>query len=118
MGLNFCEKAEFLVSTLQDDSFKAIMYVQRATGELSFKEIGSRLESRYEGDSSTVAAAWMKLDQAFQQRKELLFQWSDRLDRIKGVPFIGWMLVEETQLSQNWSRSFASRLGIAMQVLK
>ena len=84
MGLDFCKKAEFLVSTLQDDSFKAIMYAQRATGELSFKEIGSRLESRYEGNFSTVAAAWMKLDQAFHQRKELLFQWSDRLDRIGG----------------------------------
>ena len=26
MGLDDCEKAEFLVSTLQGDSFKAIMY--------------------------------------------------------------------------------------------
>ena len=40
------------------------------------------MESRYEGDFSTPAAAWMKLDQAFQQRKESLFQWSGRLNRI------------------------------------
>ena len=82
MGLDDCEKAEFLVSTLQGDSFKAIMYAQRARGELSFKEICSRLESRYEGDFSTPDAAWMKLGQAFQQRKESLFQWSERLNRI------------------------------------
>ena len=82
MGLDDCEKAEFLVSTLQGDAFKAIMYAQRAKGELGFHEICSRLESRYEGDFSTPAAAWMKLDQAFQQRNESLFQWSDRLNRI------------------------------------
>ena len=82
MGLQDLEKAEFLVSTLQGDAFKAIMYAQRAKGELSFHEICSRLESRYEGDFSTPAAAWMKLDQAFQQRNETLFQWSDRLNRI------------------------------------
>ena len=74
MGPDNCEKAEFLVSTLQGDSFKAIMYAQRARGELSFKEICSRLESRYEGDFSIPDVAWMKLDQAFQQRKESLFQ--------------------------------------------
>ena len=68
MGLDDCEKAEFLVSTLQGDSFKAIMYAQRARGELSFKEICSRLESRYEGDFSTPDAAWKKLGQAFQQK--------------------------------------------------
>ena len=34
------------------------------------------------GIFSTPAAAWMKLDQAFQQRNESLFQWSDRLNRI------------------------------------
>ena len=82
MGLRDLERAEFLVSTLQGDAFKAIMYAQRAKGELSFKEICSRLESPYEGDFSTPAAAWMKLDQAFQQRNESLFQWSDRLNRI------------------------------------
>ena len=82
MGLRDPEKAEFLVSTLQGDAFKAIMYAQRAKGELSFHKICSRLESRYEGDFSTPAAAWMKLDQAFQQRNETLFQWSDRLNRI------------------------------------
>ena len=82
MGLDDCEKPEFLVSTLQGDAFKAIMYAQRAKGELGFHEICSRLESRYEGDFSTPAAAWMKLDQAFQQRNESLFQWSDRLNRI------------------------------------
>ena len=60
MGLDDCEKAEFLVSTLQGDSFKAIMYAQRARGELSFKEISSRLESRYKGDFSTPDAVWMK----------------------------------------------------------
>ena len=73
IGLDDCEKAEFLVSTLQCDSFKAIKYAQRARGELSFKEICSRLESRYKGDFSTPDAAWMKLGQAFQQRKDLLF---------------------------------------------
>ena len=82
MGLRDPERAEFLVSTLQGDAFKAIMYAQRAKGDLSFKEICSRLESRYEGDFSTPAAAWMKLDKAFQQRNESLFQWSDRLNRI------------------------------------
>ena len=82
MGLRDPERAEFLVSTLQGDAFKAIMYAQRARGDLSFKEICSRFEIRYEGDFSTPAAAWMKLDQAFQQRNETLFQWSDRLDRI------------------------------------
>ena len=82
MGLDDREKADFLVSTLQGDSFKAIIYAQRAKGELSFKEICSRLESQYEGDFSTSAAAWVKLDQAFQQRKESLFQWSDRLNRV------------------------------------
>ena len=82
MGLRDPERAEFLVSTLQGDAFKAIMYAQRAKGELNFHEICSRLESRYEGDFSTPAAAWMKLDQAFQQRNESLFQWSDRLNRI------------------------------------
>ena len=82
MGLRDPERAEFLVSTLQGDAFKAIMYAQRAKGRLDFHEICSRLESRYEGDFSTPAAAWMKLDQAFQQRNESLFQWSDRLNRI------------------------------------
>ena len=84
MGLRDPERAEFLVSTLQGDAFKAIMYAQRAKGELGFHEICSRLESRYGGDFSTPAAAWMKLDQAFQQRNESLFQWSDRLNRIGG----------------------------------
>ena len=51
-------------------------------GELSFQEICSRLESRYEGDFSSPAAAWIKLDQAFQQWTESLFQWSDRLNKI------------------------------------
>ena len=51
-------------------------------GELSFKEICRRLESRYEGDFSSPAAAWIKLDQAFQQQTESLFQWSDRLNKI------------------------------------
>ena len=82
MGLDDREKAEFLVSTLKGDAFKAIMYVQRVHGEVSFKEICSRLESRYEGDFSTPAAAWSKLDQAFQQREESLFHWSDRLNSI------------------------------------
>ena len=82
MGLNDREKAEFLVSTLQGDSSKAIMHAQRVRGELSFKEICSRLESRYEGDFSTPAAAWSKLDQVFQQREESLFHWSDRLNSI------------------------------------
>ena len=82
MGLRDPERAEFLVSTLQGDAFKAIVYGLRAKGELGFHEICSRLESRYEGDFSTPAAAWMKLDQAFQQRNESLFQWSDRLNRI------------------------------------
>ena len=40
------------------------------------------MESRYEGDFGTLATAWIKLDQAFQQRTESLFQWSDRLNRI------------------------------------
>ena len=86
MGLHDPERAEFLVSTLQGNAFKAIMYAQRAKGDLSFKEICSRLESRYEVDFSTPvstpAAAWMELDQAFQQRNESLFQWSDWLNRI------------------------------------
>ena len=82
MGLRDPEGAEFLVSTLQGDAFKAIMYAQRARGDLSFKEICSRLESRYEGGFSTPAAAWMKLDQAFKQRNESLFLWSDRLNRM------------------------------------
>ena len=82
MGLDDREKAEFLVSTLKGDAFKAILYVQRVHGDLSFKEICSRLESRYDGDFSTPAAAWSKLDQAFQQREESLFHWSDRLNSI------------------------------------
>ena len=53
MGLNDREKAEFLVSTLQGDPSKAIMSAQHISGDLSFKEICSRLESRYEGDFST-----------------------------------------------------------------
>ena len=65
MGLRDPERAEFLVSTLQGDAFTAIMYAQRARGDLSFKEICHRLESRYEGEFSTTAAAWMKLNQAF-----------------------------------------------------
>ena len=82
MGLNDREKVEFLVSTLQGDPSKAIMRAQQISGDLSFKEICSRLESRYEGDFSTPAAAWSKLDQAFQQREESLFHWSDRLNSI------------------------------------
>ena len=42
MGLDDRGKAEFLVSTLKGNSFKAIMYAQRAKGELSFKEICRR----------------------------------------------------------------------------
>ena len=76
-----------IVSTLQGDAFQAIVYAQRAKGDLSFKEICSRLESRYEGDFSTPAAAWMKLDQAFQQRNESLIQWFDRLNRIGDSSF-------------------------------
>ena len=82
MGLRDPERAEFLVSTLQRNAFTAIMYARRARGDLSFKEICNRLASRYEGDFSTPAAAWMNLGQAFQQRNESLFQWSDRLNRI------------------------------------
>ena len=82
MGLNDREKVEFLVSTLQGDPSKAIMRAQQISGDLSFKEICSRLESRYEGDFSTPAAAWSKLDQAFQQREESPFHWSDRLNSI------------------------------------
>ena len=52
------------------------MYARRARGDLSFKEICNRLASRYEGDFSTPAAAWMNLGQAFQQRNESLLQWS------------------------------------------
>ena len=104
MGLDDCEKAEFLVSTLQGDSFKAIMYAQRARGELSFKEICSRLESRYEGDFSTPDAAWMKLGQVFQKRKESLFQWSERLNRIRESIFRldvrGRNSVERSQVSK------------------
>ena len=76
-----------IVSTLQGDAFQAIVYAQRAKGDLSFKEICSRLESRYEGDFSTSAAAWMELDQAFQQRNESLIQWFDRLNRIGDSSF-------------------------------
>ena len=61
--------------------------MQRMKGELSFQEICSRLESRYEGDFSSPAAAWIKLDQAFQQRTESLFQWSDRLNKIEDSIF-------------------------------
>ena len=82
MGLDDREKAEFLVSTLKGDSFKAIMYAQRIHGELSFQEICRRLERRYEGDFSSPAAAWIKLDQAVQQQTESLYQWSDRLNKI------------------------------------
>ena len=82
MGLNHRKKAEFLVSTLQGDPSKAIMRAQQISGDLSFKEICSRLESRYEGDFSTPAAAWSKLGQAFQQREESLFHWYDRLNSI------------------------------------
>ena len=49
MGLNDREKAEFLVSTLQGDSSKAIMRAQRIRGELSFKDIyavGWRVDTR------------------------------------------------------------------------
>ena len=82
MGLDDREKAEFLVSTLKGDSFKAIMYAQRVHGELSFQDICRRLETQYEGDFSTPAAAWSKLGQAFQQREESLFHWYDRLNSI------------------------------------
>ena len=82
MGLDDREKAEFLVSTLKGDAFKAIMYVQRVHGEVSFQDICRRLETRYEGDFSTPAAAWIKLDQAAQQQTESLYQWSDRLNSI------------------------------------
>ena len=82
MGLDDREKAEFLVSTLKGDAFKAIMYVQHVHGEVSFQDICSRLESQYEGDFSTPAAAWSKLGQVFQQREESLFHWYDRLNSI------------------------------------
>ena len=39
MGLRDPERAEFLVSSLQGDAFKAIMYAQRTKGELGFHEI-------------------------------------------------------------------------------
>ena len=38
MGLDDREKVEFLVSTIQGGSFKAIMYAQRDRGELSFMQ--------------------------------------------------------------------------------
>ena len=82
MGLDDREKAEFLVSTLKGGAFKAIMYAQRVHGEVSFQDICRRLETQYEGDFSSPAAAWSKLDQAFQQREESLFHWSDRLNSI------------------------------------
>ena len=82
MGLDDREKAEFLVSTLKGDAFKAIMYMQRVHGEVSFQDICRRLETRYEGDFSSPTAAWIKLDQAAQQQTESLYQWSDRLNKI------------------------------------
>ena len=82
MGLDDREKAEFLVSTLKGDAFKAIMYMQRVHGDVSFQDMCRRLETQYEGDFSSPAAAWSKLDQVFQQREESLFHWSDRLNSI------------------------------------
>ena len=117
MGLDDCEKAEYLVSTLQGDSFKAIRYAQRARGELSFKEICSRFERRYEGDFSTPASAWSKLGQAFQQRGESLFQWSDRLSRI-GDSIFRLDISGRNSIEPRLVSSFASRLGIEMRVLK
>ena len=58
------------------------MYAQRPRGELIFRDTCGRLERRYEGDFSTPTAAWMKLDEAFQQRKESLLQWAYRLNSI------------------------------------
>ena len=49
MGLDDREKAEFLVSALKGDAFKAIMYVQCVHGEVSFKQIyavGWRVDTR------------------------------------------------------------------------
>ena len=82
MGLDDREKAEFLVSTLKGDAFKAIMYMQRVHGDVSFLDMCRRLETRYEGDFSSPTAAWIKLDQAAQQQTESLYQWSDRLNKI------------------------------------
>ena len=82
MGLDDREKAEFLVSTLKGDAFKAIMYMQRVHGDVSFQDMCRRLETRYEGDFSSPTAAWIKLDQAAQQQTESLYQWSDRLNKI------------------------------------
>ena len=82
MGLDDREKVEFLVSTLKGDAFKAIMYMQRVHGDVSFQDMCRRLETQYEGDFSSPAAAWSKLDRAFQQREESLFHWSDRLNSI------------------------------------
>ena len=82
MGLDEREKAEFLVSTLKGDAFKAIMYMQRVHGDVTFQEVCRRLAKRYEGDFSSPTAAWIKLDQAAQQQTESLYQWSDRLNKI------------------------------------
>ena len=82
MGLDDREKAEFLVSTLKGDAFKAIMYMQRVHGDVTFQEVCRRLAKRYEGDFSSPTAAWIKLDQAAQQQTESLYQWSDRLNKI------------------------------------
>ena len=56
--------------------------MQRVHGDVSFQDMCRRLETQYEGDFSSPAAAWSKLDQAFQQREESLFHWSDRLNSI------------------------------------
>ena len=90
------------------------MHAQRARSELSYTDICSRLDIRYKGDFSTPAAAWMKLDRAFQQRKESRFQWSDRLNSI-GDSIFRLDVSGKTQSSRDWSRSFALRLIIGMR---
>ena len=82
MGLDDLEKAELLVSTLKGDAFKAIMYMQRVHGDVTFQEVCRRLAKRYEGDFSSPTAAWIKLDQAAQKQTESLYQWFDRLNSI------------------------------------
>ncbi|RUS83879.1 hypothetical protein EGW08_008360 [Elysia chlorotica] len=79
LGLGDVEKGRFLQSTLAGAALKLVVDRNREGRILGFREICDILRRRFDSEDERTEAAWLKLDNAFQDRTESLHQWADRL---------------------------------------
>ncbi|RUS71155.1 hypothetical protein EGW08_021081 [Elysia chlorotica] len=73
------EKGRFLQSTLAGPALKLVADRNREGRALGFREICDILRRRFDCEDDRTEAAWLKLDNAFQEKGESLHQWADRL---------------------------------------